>query len=269
MGIFYAKVGDAATGTGTARTSINSSFNVPSKAREWVGDWSFVTAEAPAPAESIIGVWDLTGTDFNHRPMEHPSQVGGAHLGNINGIATDAMAYWSKHIPLVGTESIDVGYEPCDAQAGNGQAGMIVAFDTVRSGRNTIYGLSTREKATGTAAGQVTADNLDVKNALQNVEVFAAVTGAAVTADEQTVGSIEMRSTAWDPIQSINFFMEPGHAIEATSGQSVTHGPIRLPYDAVYTSRSATVEATYNLETALTAAGQFIHGIRYIGSKTV
>jgi len=267
--LFYGVVGPTATGTGVTRTAINSAYRVPAKARELVGVRPWIMSEIPTAAESTIAVWDVAGNDYRHQPCEGLFPVGSGNLGAIDEEQTTPMETWLIHAPLNGTEKLNIGVEPLSALANNGQCGMTLIFSTVRTGRPTIYGKFSREIATGTTAATITAGtNIRVDNGVRMHElcgVAVSGTGTVVAATE-LAGYFTVKCTGWTPIQGVKFFHAPLHAIEATTGTMKVQSIMRLPFDALFKSKQATIETeAYNYD-ALGNAGVYAHGVRWIGS---
>jgi len=270
MAIFYDVVGPAAIGTGTARTAIDATYRVPSAAKELVGLYASATHEAVATAESLVCIGDIIGTDFRHQPCEFPFPIASGKLGAVDQAETTPMTFLPIHAPLNGTEILNIGVEPCSAIAGDGQAALTMVFSTARTGKPTIYGKASREVATGTTAGTITTGtSLTLSNARTMYEVWAAaVTGTAtVAADEEFSSHATMSCTQWDPIQTLNFLLEPIHGIEATAGCSKVKQIMKLPCDLRFKDSQATIDTTLTQYDAWAAAGVYVHGIRYLGSR--
>ena len=269
MTLFYDTVGPAVTGAAVARTAINATYRVPAKARELVGVRPFIQIEEPNEGDSILAVWDILGNDYRFQPCEGLFPVGNGKLGAIDEISTTPMETWLIHAPLNGTETLNIGVEPLSAMAVDGQAGMTMIYETARTGRPTIYGKFSREVATGTTVATITAcTDIRVDNGVKMHELcgVATIGTATVVADEELAGYFTMRCTAWEPIQETRFFHEPMHAIEATTGVNKIQQIMRLPFDHRFKSKQATIQTeAYNFD-ALSAAGVYAHGVRWIGT---
>lgn len=269
MTLFYDTVGPTATGAAVARASVDATYRVPAKARELVGIRPFIQIEQPNAGDSILAVWDIKGNDYRFQPCEGLFPVGNGKLGAIDQMATTPMETWLIHAPLNGNETLDIGCEPCSAMAVNGQAGMTMIFSTVRTGRPTIYGKASRE-VTGpsTAATDTAGTDLRVDNGIKMAELWGVATigTATVVADEEFAGYFTMRCTGWEGPQETKFFHAPMHAIEATTGVNRIESIMRLPFDARFKSKQATVHTNHYNFDALSVAGILAHGIRWIGS---
>jgi len=266
--LFYDIVGPTAVGTGVARVAINDAYVVPSAARELIGVIPFITGEAPNPAESILCIGDIIGPDFKGQPCEWMFPVAAGKLGAIDQLETTPAEFWPIHAPVNGGEILNIGQEMCDANAADAEAFITMVYSTQRSGKRQIYGKFSREIAGSTTAAYVAnGTNLTLSNAVQMYEIVAAaVCAGIVTADQELAAYATMKCSVWDPIQSTQFFMEPIHAIEATTGVATVKSIQRLPFDARFTSRQATVETTLTQYDAMTVAPMYAHGIRYYGS---
>ncbi len=267
--LFYDVVGPTAVGTGVARVTIDSTYKVPSAARELIGVIPFIMGEAPAPAESILAIGDVGGVDFKGQPQEFLFPVAAGKLGAIDQLETTPAEFWAMHQPLKGTETLDFGQEMCDANAANAQAMLTLVFSTRPSGRRPIFGKFSREISGSTTAAYVAnGTNLSINNGIRMYEVVAAaVYAGVVTADEELASKATMKCTNWDPIQSCSFFMAPIHGIEATSGVGTVKSIQRLPFDARFKKPEATVETLLEQYDGLTNAPMYVHGIRWYGSR--
>lgn len=269
--IFTDVVGPAAGGTGTTQTSINSSYQVPDKARELVGVYSFATAEAPSAADSILAVGTIEGTDFNYEPCEWLFPIASGKLGAIDQLETTPMEFWEMHMPLKGGEKLDVTLEPCSAIATDDfEAGVTMIYATAKTGKPPIFGKFSRETATGTtAATKTSCTALTLSNALRMVEVIGVMVSgtATVVADEECAGKFTFKCTQWYPIQSIVFFHEPMHAIEATTGGTKVKAITRLPSNLRFDATQATINVQAENYDVLSGAGVYVHGVRYHGTR--
>ena len=269
-GLFYDVVGPAATGAAVARVAIDDDYVVPSAARELVGVIPFITTEEPAAAESIISVGDIIGPDFRGQPCEFPFPVAAGMLGALNAIPTTPAEFWAIHAPMDGGEVLNFGQEMCDALAADGEAGLTLVYTERRTGKRQIFGKFSREVAGGAGAGAdyaVAGDNLTISNGGQMYEIVAiCVFAGIVTTVEALVSLATMKCSVWDPIQSTRFFLEPVHAMVGASGAAQVKAIMRLPFDARFNNKQATVETTFIQSTNMTVAPMFVHGIRYYGS---
>ena len=265
--LFYDIVGPTAVCTGVARVTIKEDYVVPSAARELVGLIPFIVGEAPAPAESILAIWDIIGSDFKGQPCEGLFPVAAGKLGAIDQLETTPAEFWPIHAPMSRGEKLDIGQEMCDANAANAEAFMTLVFSTKPTEKKQIYGKFSRAVAGSTTDAYVASGtNITLSNAIQRYEIVAAaVAGGAVTADEELAAKATMKCSVWDPIQSTKFFLAPIHAIEATSGVATVKSIQRLPFDMRFKSKQATIETTIEQYDAMTVAPMYAHGIRYYG----
>lgn len=267
MAIFYDIVGPTAVAAGTGRSTISSTYKVPSAARELLGVYLQINNTAPGAAEPFSAVFDIIGTDFRYQPCELLFPIGHSTVGEVDCVLVTPSEFWQINAPLEGTETLNLGCQPSVTMAGGGFAAVTMVYSTVRTGLPVIYGKfpSTRFTATGTTAATSTALNaITVSNAVKMYEII----GVAVLvpkADEEVMTYMTLNCTQWSPIQTVKFMNE---ALQ-TSGGATTASPTkltRLPFDARFIATQATVESTgYNYST-ITTAGVYILGIRYYGT---
>lgn len=267
--LFYDTVGPTATGVATARASINSAYRVPAKARELVAILPGIQIEEPNAGDSILAVWDVAGDDYRFQPCEGLMPVGNGKLGAIDEMSTTPIEPWLIHAPLNGNEKLDIGVEPLSAMAVNGQAFATLVFSTVRTGKPTIYGKASREITGPTTAATITACTaITVENALRMLEIYgvAIIGTATVVVAEEFAGYFVMKCTGWKKKQSTRFFHEPMHAIDGATGVNQIQAIMRLPFDAKFKSKQATIQTEHINYDALSAAGILAHGARWIGA---
>jgi len=267
--LFYDIVGPAATGAVAARVAINAAYIVPSAARELVGVIPFIQAEAPAPAESILAVGDIIGPDFKGQPCEWLYPVAAGKLGAIDELPTTPAEFWPIHAPLNGGEVLNIGVELYDALAGNGQAYVTMVYSTKRTGKRQIYGLFSAVVAGGAAAAVGAAfagNNLTISNGVQMYELIAVtILNGVVTTLEELATWCLMKCSVWDEIQSTQWFIAPVHPMVGVTGVATIKSIQRLPFDARFTSKQATVETILYQWDVMTIAPAFVHGFRYYG----
>ena len=268
--LFYDIVGPAATGAAAARVAINAAYVVPSAARELVGVIPGIMAEAPAAAESILAVGDIIGPDFKGQPCEWLYPVAAGKLGALDQLETTPMEFWPIHAPLKGGEVLNIGVELYDAIAGNGQAFVTMVYSTKPTGKRQIYGIFSAPVAGGAAAAVGAAfagNNLTISNGVQMYEIIAVtvLAGNPTTLEELATWCL-MKCTVWDDIQSTQFFIAPIHAMVGATGVATVKSIQRLPFDARFTNRQATVETILYQWDVMVVAPLFAHGFRYYGS---
>lgn len=268
--LFYDTVGPGPVGAAAvARVAINAAYRVPAKARELVGVRPFMQHELPVAAESVLGVWDILGTDFRYAPCEGFFPVGAGLVGALGDMPATPIETWLTHIPLNGNETLNIGVEPLSPLAGNGQAGLTMIYSTKRLGKPTIYGLMSREIASAAAAAADTAmGDLAARNATRMHEIVGiASTGElVVTADEELAGYFTMRCSAWDGIQENRFFHAPLHCGEGAFSSQRAMSIMRLPLDTPFKEKGGTVTAIHTNYDLFDALGELAWGIRWIGT---
>lgn len=270
MALIYRTVGPTATGVATARASIKSDFKVPAEARELIGVFVGIQIEEPTPDESILAVWDIRGNDYRYQPCEGLAPVGNAKLGAVDELSTTPMEMWFIHAPLSGNEILDIGIEPLSAMATTGgQAFMTLVFSTVRTGKPVIYGKASREIATGTTADTITAGtDIGIDDGKEMYELWGVATigTATVITAEELLAEFIMRCTGWKGVQEQKFFAEPMHAIDGAAGVNTIMAIMRLPVDSKLKTNAVTITTDIVNKDALSAAGVYAHGVRWIGA---
>jgi hypothetical protein len=171
--------------------------------------------------------------------------------------------YYDVFAPVAGGETIAIGVEPLDAIAGNRRCGAEFAWTDVRLPLPTIRSLCSRETAVAAAAGINAGPALAITDAHTLIEVGGAATHAAITAAEELNVTLILKCTAW-PINEIRVLFEPTGSVEvATPGGFNAYLTRRLER-LKFSQPTATINADYDVDIALTAAGQAGHYIRWI-----
>jgi len=267
--LIYRTVGPTATGVAVARASIKSDFKVPAEARELIGVMVGIQIEQPNAGDSILAVWDIRGKDFRYQPCEGLAPVGNGKLGAIDEMSTTPMEIWKIHAPMNGNETLDIGIEPLSAMAVDGQAFMTLIFSTVRTGKPVIYGKASREVATGTTADTITAgDDIGIDDGSMMHELWGVATigTATVVVAEELLAEFIMRCTGWKGVQEQKFFAEPMHALDGATGGNPVMAIMRLPVDSKLKTNAVTITTEIVNKDALSAAGVYAHGVRWIGA---
>ena len=264
--VFYDRIRSSAGGTGTARTAVSTTYAIPDAARELIAWAPMCVPAAPSAAESIAAVFDIQGNNFKYGPVEAYAPVAGQHLTAIQGHTPTPQEWWEVRAPVSPQATYSWGIEPIDAQAGDSRAYIDLMYSTVRTGLPVIHGLATRETALD-GAGDSAATTLNVTDAKELVEVAGIATGSTVTADEEIVADMTIRSDSLRPLQQFRFGLQPNTAIEATSGETHIDCISRNPTPGFYFSIvNPAIAGTANLDVDITGAGQSSFLVRYLGA---
>lgn len=253
----------AAGGVGTARTQVENHL-IPDKAKTLVG-WRPIDIPAiEAVAESSLSVFDIAGTNYNFQPQEVIcGNVADAVLGATGGMTHSESEYYDVFAPVAGGETIDVGIEPCDAIAGNRRAAVEFTWTDVRLPLPVIYSRASREIAlTAATAGIFNGTTFPISNAQELIEVGGVATHSVVAAAEEIDITLILKCTAL-PVNEIRVLFEPTGSVEvATPGGFAAYLTRRLERMR-FSQPSVNVLADFNLDIALTTAGQAVHYIRW------
>tara|TARA_R100000306_G_C4361347_1_gene135419 strand:- start:84 stop:881 length:798 start_codon:yes stop_codon:yes gene_type:complete len=253
-------VGSFATGTGTSSTAVQD-IQVPSNAVELVSISGHVHNTAPAPAESMTGIFTISGKDWQQGDYEFFSEIGGSHLGAINGTPYYAQPrYWPAYQPVRPNSVLGLTYEAMDALAGNGQCMITCKWSDTPTGNARINRKATRETATSTSTGS----SLTLAGATNITAFTVAVSTTTVGADDPSNGKIQVNSGNLLGNQTLELAYNL-HGIEATSGQQICnlqHADVSIPVNPAMTN-SVTFSSTLTELTALGTAGQWAYSISY------
>ena len=250
-----------ATGTGTDVTTIVT-WVVPSGVAELVAVRGHVTSEAPAPAEGVCGVFAMGGQDWKYSPYEWLSEIGGSHLGAIDGCAYAVEPrWWEAHIPLKAGSTIGVTYEPLDALAANGEFLIDVVYASEPTGLQPVQRLCSRETASSTTTGA----SITISDAAVLVDFsYAFVPGGVLVADEEVTSRITVTSGSINRRLSLGNIV---HGIEATSGQSWTT-LMKREINIQVVTRPCIFNSSIVVTSSSTNADAYAYGIGYIPIPT-
>ncbi len=253
-----------ATTTGTAETA-QQTFTVPSGAVELVAVRGHVTSEAPAPAEGLAGVFKITGQDWQHTPYEFFSEIGGNHLGSINGSAyAIEPRWWAARLGVKAGSTIACTIEMLDALAGNGEASIDCLWSSTRTGLPPVQRLCSRETASTTATGA----SITVTNASRVVDfTYAYVPNGVLVADEEASSILTVNSGGLSGQQTMSL-SNIVHGIEATSGQSWTT-LMKAEVDIAVRDDPAVFNSSIALTSTSTNADCYAYSIGYIPKTLV
>lgn len=252
-----------AGGVAVARAVIEQ-HRVPDAARMLLGWRPVESVTLGAVAESVVAVFDLAGANYKHQPQE---VIGGCVADSFLATGSNLVAhseYYDVFAPFSGGETIEVGVEPCDAIAGNRRSMAEFTWTDVVLPLPTIYSLCSREIAIAIAAvGIVNGAALAINKAHKLIEVMGIATHSIATVLEELTVTAILKCTVWDPVQEIAVQLEPCSGCAVTPGVGTAY-VTRSPQSVNFTKETATITMDADVDIALAAAGQFVHGIRYI-----
>ena len=248
-----------ATGTTGGTATADQTFTVPSGAVELVSIRGHITAEAPAPAEGLCGKFSLGGQDFKNRPFDFISEIGGNHLGSINGSAYAVQPhFWRANLPVKAGSTLGVNVTPIDSLAGNGEALIDVIWSTQETGLRPVQRLASTSTASTTATGS----SITVVGASKVVDfTYAFVPSGVLVADEEASSILTVNSGALEGQQTISLG-NIVHGIEATSGQSWTN-LMRCLVDIPVRDDPAVFTSSIAVNSASTNADAYLYSIGY------
>lgn len=252
-------------GTATAEATLEQ-HRVPDAARMLIGWRPVEYAADQAVAESMVSVFSIAGGNYNYQPQEVICGCIGDSILATGGILQQPSEYYDVFAPVSGGEQIDINIEPLDAIAGNRRASVELWWSDIRIPVPVIRSKCSREVATGTAAGAVSGTSLDITNTHQLIEVGGVISHAAHTVEEEAWASCKLICTGWKPIQTLKFLLEPAGAIaDLTVDENTTLAILaRRATRLFFKTDRATVTCEFDMDVALTNAGQLAHYLRWI-----
>lgn len=233
---------------------------IPADAVELISTQMWVTATAPAPAESVMGIGKLKGDNWNNPPYEFAAEIGAAHLGAIGGPFAQQPRKYPANLPVSPNSTVQFTYEPIDALADNGTVSVKFKWSNVPTGLQGVKRVFSREIGTGTT----TDSSVTLRDCAKITKLYFGVGAATVAADDPGDYSItiEMTGILEHPTSQMNTQLI---GIEATSGMEISY----LEEEAVDLTLQAGVSqitpaVTLTETTALGTAGQWFYGFEYV-----
>jgi hypothetical protein len=255
---------DTVAGGAAVARAVVEMHAVPDKAKTLLGWRAIDCAAAGAVAESGLAVFDIQGANYNYQPQEI---ICGNTSGSILATGTPLQAaseYYDVFAPVAGGELINVGVEPCDAEAGNRRCAAEFTWTDVRLPElPTIRSLCGREVAIAIAAvGEVPGVAMPISDAHELIEYGGCATESVNTAAEELNVTLILRCTAM-PLNEIRGVFEPYAGSAITPSSNIAYVTRRLARQK-FSQTSVTITSAYDVDLALAAAGQAVHYVRWI-----
>lgn len=266
--IFYDRVpggtsNATASGTGTSRTSISTSYAIPPVAKEILAISPGLASTADAAADIKMAMVDIQGTAFKRQPQQVLAPIGSTVLSA--GATRFTPQEWFKVCaPVVAGDIYDWGVTPLVANTHNMSAWVDVMYSTVLSGDPVIFSQVSTASAFK-AAGANSSGTLTLTAAAGLYEVGSATSGeSALAAQETQIISHQLQCSALNPIQQITYGNDTPAQVAATSGDSQAGQIIRNPtYGMSFKIPNPTLTYTTIIKTATTNNMNVAHMARY------
>jgi hypothetical protein len=261
--IWHSATDTVAGGAAVARAVVELHV-VPDKAKTLLGWRPIDCPAALAAAESGLAVFDIQGVNYNYQPQE---VICGNTSGSLLATGTAIQApseYYDVFAPVAGGEIINVGVEPCDAEAVNRRSAAEFTWTDVRLPElPVIRSLCGREVAIAIAAvGEVPGVAMPITDAHELIEIGGCATESVNTALEELMVTLVLRCTAM-PINEIRAIFEPYAGTAITPGSNIAY-VTRRAVSQKFSQASVTINSAYDVDIALAAAGQAVHYVRWI-----
>ena len=141
--IFYDRVPSGvvnatAGGTGTSRTSISTTYNVPNAAVEILAISPGIASTAEAAADQLFAMADIQGASFKSQSQQVLCPVGSVVL-SVGSMRRTPQEWYTVSAPVGPNDAYDWGITPLVANAHNFKAWIDVMYATKPSGDPTVY----------------------------------------------------------------------------------------------------------------------------------
>lgn len=222
--VFYDRVpagtaNGTAGGTGTSRTSITTSYSIPSTAQEILAIAPGLAPTAEAAADSLMAMFDIQGNAFKRQPQQVLGPIGSVML-SVGSMRMTPQEWWAVRAPVQNGDQYDWGVTPLIANTHNFKAWVDVMYSTIPSGDPTIYSQVSAKTSFNSAGSNSTSTlTLTAANGLYEVATGLSPETAAV-AQENMIVSTTITCPALDPIQSFTYGQDAPATIGATSGDT-------------------------------------------------
>lgn len=274
--IFYDRLRSAALGTGVARGQISATYAIPQRASALIAVSPATVPAAPSAAEGVAGVFDIIGNNFGYQPIELFTPIAGGKLGTVDEVRTTPQEWWPVRVPVTPQATYDYGTESYESHSGNARIFADLMYATWPGDIKTaaelkgligpvINSLAQREQSVD-GAGDSAGGSLTLADAKELVEYSGLIiSGGVVVADEEFVVDATVRSDALSPIQQFRVGLASVGAIEAVAGtQPISELTRVLTPGMQFTTKTPTINFTYNLDVDVTNAGLAGSLLRYL-----
>jgi hypothetical protein len=223
--IFYDRVpggtsNATATGTGTSRTSISTTYSIPDLSTELLAISPGLSSTADAAANQKFGFVDIQGAFYKKQPQQVIAPIGSVAL-SVGATRFTSQEWYCVRAPTKTADQYDWGFTPLISNANNMSAWVDIMLATTPSGDPTIFSqvqtTTTAFKTAGTnSAGNLT---LTAASALYEIATGLSPESAGVAGETQIV-STQVQCSSLYPIQTFTFGVDPPAQITATSGDT-------------------------------------------------
>lgn len=256
-------VNATATGTGTARQSITTTYPVPNSAVELLAWAPLLCSTADAAADSKFAMFDIQGTSFKRQPQQVLGPVGSVVL-SAGSTRFTPMEWFNTFAPVVQGDQYDFGVTPLVANTHNMKAAVTLLYSTVPSRKATIFSQVSAVNAIKNA-GQNSTGTLTLSAANLLYEIMSGVCPeAAAVAQEIQILTHTVTSGSLTPIQTFNYSSDPPAQIAATSGDTQVPQISRfMPLGSSFKQPNPLLTFTSNIDVATSNNLNVAHCIRY------
>jgi hypothetical protein len=253
----------AAGGAALAEATVEA-HRVPDEARMLLG-WRPIDHVANAAAdESQVAVFGIGGGNFNYQPQEVICGNVAPSLMATGGLLQAPSEYYDVFAPVKGGETINITVEPCDAIAGNRRDAAELTWSDIALPLPVIKSRCSREVAVQ-LAGVTAGTDLTLAGAHELIEYGGVMTVAAHTVEEEALVTMVLKCSALRK-QELSCLFEACGAIAdlAVDENSPVTYLARRTCKVPFKQEAATITCGFDLDVALTNAGQAVHYVRWI-----
>lgn len=256
-----------ATGTGTSRTSISTSYLVPPFAAEILALSPGLAPTAAAAGDQQMAFADIQGIAFKRQPQQIPAPVSGVLL-SVGAYLNSPKEWWTVRSPVVPGDAYDWGITPLIANAHNAKAWLDVMYSTIPSGDATIYSQVQTTVNTFSAAGSNSGATLQLTAAYGLYEVGTIMAPETVAvAQENQIVSTAISCASFSPVQTFTISEDvPGVGVGASGVTTVPQISRYMPLGIMSKITNPIVNYTHNLNVLTTHNVTTSNYVRYTAS---
>lgn len=265
-GAIWTTVTDVYAGGAAVAALLIEAPSVPDIARMLLGWRPIENITDSAVDESLLSVFSLSGPNYKYAPQEVICGcLADSYLLTGNSLIAHS-EYYDVFAKMKGGSAFNVNAEPVDAIAGNRRSAVELTWSDVQIALPVIYSVCSREIALGAAADIAAGTTFNIGDSHELIEVGGVHTHAAITVEEEITTSLIVKCTNMSPLQELSILLEPVGQVgdEAVDeGHALCHLARRTQM-MKFKTETSNVYNDFDVDVALSAAGQGVHYLRWI-----
>jgi hypothetical protein len=257
-------------GTGTTRTSISTTYQIPTWANMILAIKPKAYQLAAAATTEVLTMFDIQGGNYKGGPTQVIGPTSGPNL-SVSTVQQLPTEFWQINTPCKPLATYDWGVTPLVANSGNIRAGYEILFSSIDISNLAGFAPIVSQVSavqTASAAGNTSFNNaVTTVDANDLVEVGGAVLGNSATdptASQTAALNVTLQSTGLQDLQQITYGLDPTNSFVGASGNEGAVKINRVMTSGVrFKSTASVINYQVALDEAVTNAYNAAQVIRY------